>query len=77
MLRFETQSSDPVITDVETLLQRVRISISMVEAAMNSVGPDDLDNQFFVLDDVSPRCHRLRIILGAVDATLQCALQDG
>jgi CRISPR/Cas system type I-B associated protein Csh2 (Cas7 group RAMP superfamily) len=76
--RNEIQSSDPVVSDVRALIQRVRASIGLVEIAMTSTGRQDPDtaDDFFILDDVTPRYLKLRSLLGAVDASLSAALHD-
>lgn len=71
--------SDPVAADVRALILRVRASITVIESAMQQAdlqhdGPDGED--YFILDDVTPRYLRLRSLLDAVDASLIAALHD-
>jgi hypothetical protein len=70
-------SSDPVMSDIRALLQRVRASIHVVETAMNTDG-DALghSDDFFILDDITPRYLKLRRLLDVVDASLCAALHD-
>jgi hypothetical protein len=70
-------SSDPVMSEIHALLQHVRASIHVVEAAMNTDGdaPGDSDD-FFILDDITPRYLKLRRLLDVVDAGLCAALHD-
>jgi hypothetical protein len=71
-------NSDPVTSEVRALVERVRASISVVESAMMRAATEDLDTaeDFFILDDVTPRYLRLRSLLDAVDAHLSAALHD-
>jgi hypothetical protein len=76
--RNRTHSSDPVVSEVRALIERVRASIGVVEIAMESTSGQELDTaeDFFVLDDVTPRYRKLRSLLDAVDASLSAALHD-
>jgi hypothetical protein len=78
--REGTRSSDPVACDISALIERVRASIGLVEAAMRRADTEDLDTdgneEFFILDDVSPRYSKLRTVLNAVEASLSATLHD-
>ena len=76
--RERPHSSDPITSEVQALIERVRASISVVESAMLRAVAEDLDSakDFFILDDVTPRYLKLRSLLDAVDASLCTALHD-
>jgi len=68
---------DPVTSEVRALLQRVRASIHLVETAMRADRDEPADSDdFFILDDVTPRYLNLRRLLDVVDASLCAALHD-
>ena len=76
--RNRSYSSDPVVSEMHALIERVRASIGVVEIAMVRTGEPDQDTagDFFILDDVTPRYQKLRSLLDAVDASLSAALHD-
>jgi len=80
LTRDGARSSDPVTGDISALIERVRASISLVEAAAGRADTEDHDTdgneEFFILDDVSPRYSKLRTVLNAVEASLSAALHD-
>jgi hypothetical protein len=71
-------AADPVISDVEALLHRIRASVGMLDTAMRGADADvpESSGDLFILDDVTPRYLKIRSILAAVDAKLHAALTE-
>ena len=69
-------SPDPVTSEIGALLKHVRASIHVVETAMKSDAELGNSDDFFTLDDITPRYLKLRRLLDVVDASLCAALHD-
>jgi hypothetical protein len=69
-------SPDLVTSEVRALLQRVRASIDMVETAMKMDDERVDSDDFFILDDITPRYLKLSRLLDFIEASLRAALHD-
>jgi len=76
--RERHRNSDPVTSELRDLIEHVSASIHVVDSAIKRAVAEDPDTakDFFILDDISPRYRKIRLLLDAVHASLTATLDD-
>jgi hypothetical protein len=69
------QQAGSIHSDLLSLIQRIQTSIGFAELTTATAGPGDEENaDFFILDDVTPRCTTVDAALNACHGALVEAL---